>query len=213
MELAADLRLHMQKEEWVLFPAIRAIEGGAHQGMPISAPVGVMAHEHDRAGRVRSELREITGGYVVPLWACGTFRALYHGLSELEATMHVHVHLENNFGEAIANATESIEQSRTRGRPQYEALGLTVRARGLHAMARTHSAIADARCAVDVAGTTGDPALLLVAFDVLLELDGSDDLAQRARALSDLVHDALPDEGMRGDFRGSEVVRRIGRRG
>ena len=96
MELAADLRLHMQKEEWVLFPAIRAIEGGAHPGMPISAPIGVMEHEHDRAGGVLSELREITGGYVVPPWACETFRALYHGLSELEATMHVHVHLENN---------------------------------------------------------------------------------------------------------------------
>ena len=96
MELAADLRLHMQKEEWVLFPAIRAIEGGAHPGMPISAPIGVMEHEHDRAGAVLSELREITGGYVVPLWACATFRALYRGLSELETTMHVHVHLENN---------------------------------------------------------------------------------------------------------------------
>ena len=96
MELAADLRLHMQKEEWVLFPAIRAIEGGAHPGMPISAPIGVMEHEHDRAGSVLSELREITGGYVVPPWACETFRALYRGLSELETTMHVHVHLENN---------------------------------------------------------------------------------------------------------------------
>jgi regulator of cell morphogenesis and NO signaling len=96
IELSADLRLHMQKEEWVLFPAIRAIEEGAHPGMPISAPIGVMEHEHDQAGGVLSELREITGGYVAPPWACETFRALYHGLSELEATMHVHVHLENN---------------------------------------------------------------------------------------------------------------------
>ena len=96
MELSADLRLHMQKEEWVLFPSIRAIEGGAHPGMPISSPIGVMEHEHDQAGGVLSELREITGGYVAPPWACETFRALYHGLSELEAAMHVHVHLENN---------------------------------------------------------------------------------------------------------------------
>ena len=96
MDLSADLTLHMQKEERVLFPAIRAIEGGADPGMPISAPIGIMEHEHDRAGSVLSELREITGGYVVPPWACETFRALYHGLSELEAMMHVHVHLENN---------------------------------------------------------------------------------------------------------------------
>jgi regulator of cell morphogenesis and NO signaling len=95
-DLSADLRLHMQKEERVLFPAIRAIELGAQPGVPISAPIGVMEHEHDRAGGVLSELREITGGYVAPPWACETFRALYHGLSELEAAMHVHVHLENN---------------------------------------------------------------------------------------------------------------------
>ena len=55
-----------------------------------------MEHEHDLAGGMLSELRDITDGYVVPLWACETFRALYHWLSELEATMHVHVHLENN---------------------------------------------------------------------------------------------------------------------
>jgi regulator of cell morphogenesis and NO signaling len=38
----------------------------------------------------------ITGGYHVPDWACATTRALYQGLAELEAAMHVHVHLENN---------------------------------------------------------------------------------------------------------------------
>jgi len=96
MDLSADLSLHMQKEERVLFPAIRTIDEGGRPGMPISTPIGVMEHEHDRAGGVLSELREITGGYVAPPWACETFRALYHGLSELEATMHVHVHLENN---------------------------------------------------------------------------------------------------------------------
>jgi regulator of cell morphogenesis and NO signaling len=40
--------------------------------------------------------RTITGGYVASPWACGTFRALYQGLAELESDMHVHVHLENN---------------------------------------------------------------------------------------------------------------------
>jgi regulator of cell morphogenesis and NO signaling len=33
---------------------------------------------------------------VAPSWACQTFQALYEGLSELEANMHVHVHLEDN---------------------------------------------------------------------------------------------------------------------
>lgn len=104
-ELSADLQLHMRKEEAVLFPAIRTVEaGGGRTPIPISAPITVMEAEHDRAGTLLSELRSITDGYVAPGWACQTFRALYHGLAELEAAMHVHVHLENNvlFPRAIA---------------------------------------------------------------------------------------------------------------
>ena len=96
-ELSDDLLSHMDKEEAILFPAIVAREAGstAH-GMPLSGPIHVMEHEHDRAGDVLAEMRQITGGYVVPDWGCQTFRALYHGLEELESAMHVHVHLENN---------------------------------------------------------------------------------------------------------------------
>jgi regulator of cell morphogenesis and NO signaling len=96
-ELSAEIRSHMRKEEMVLFPAIRAIESGrGRPAVPIAAPIAVMEGEHDHAGALLAELRSITGGYVAPSWACETFRALYHGLSELEAAMHVHVHLENN---------------------------------------------------------------------------------------------------------------------
>jgi regulator of cell morphogenesis and NO signaling len=96
-DLSADLRLHMRKEEIVLFPAIRMVEAGQKwPGVRIDAPIAMMEHEHEHAGAQLSELRTITDGYVAPEWACETFRALYHGLSELEAGMHVHVHLENN---------------------------------------------------------------------------------------------------------------------
>ena len=60
------------------------------------APIAVMEHEHDLAGALLGELRKLTDGYSAPAWACQTFQALYHGLAELESTMHVHVHLENN---------------------------------------------------------------------------------------------------------------------
>jgi regulator of cell morphogenesis and NO signaling len=105
-ELSAELRAHMRKEEGVLFPAIAAIEGGQESGIPISAPITVMEHEHDHAGALLSELRTITAGYAPPDWACQTFRALYDGLAELESTMHVHVHLENNvlFPRALGTA-------------------------------------------------------------------------------------------------------------
>jgi len=95
-ELAADLVDHMRKEELVLFPAIRAVENGLHERAWVSTPIAVMEDEHEHAGELLAELRRITQGYVAPEWACGTLRALYDGLSELEAAMHVHVHLENN---------------------------------------------------------------------------------------------------------------------
>ena len=104
-ELSADLRSHMRKEETVLFPAVRAVESnGGRLAIPISAPIAVMEAEHDHAGELLSELRTITDGYVAPEWACQTFRALYHGLADLEEGMHVHVHLENNvlFPRALA---------------------------------------------------------------------------------------------------------------
>lgn len=104
-ELTADLLTHMRKEEMVLFPAIRATELGRQGTMPIGTPIAVMEHEHDRAGALLAELRIITGGYRAPERACETYRALYHGLSEMEAQMHVHVHLENNilFPRALAS--------------------------------------------------------------------------------------------------------------
>ena len=111
--------------------------------------------------------------------------------------------------EAIATATDSIEQSRARGRPKYEALGLITRARGLHALVRTRNAIADAKTAVSVADRTGDPVLLLLALDALIGLDGTDELANRARAVTDRIYDGLPNEAMRRCFTDSEIMRRI----
>jgi regulator of cell morphogenesis and NO signaling len=87
----------MRKEEMVLFPAIEALEAGdARRPFPNAAPIAVMEDEHDRAGALLTELRSLTCGYEVPEWGCATMRALYYGLAELEAAMHVHVHLENN---------------------------------------------------------------------------------------------------------------------
>jgi regulator of cell morphogenesis and NO signaling len=106
--LSADLRSHMQKEEMVLFPAIRAIEQGGGPARPLSAPIAVMEHEHDDAGALLAELDAMTNHYAPPDWACGTFRALYQGLAELESTMHIHVHLENNI--LFPRALESVSR-------------------------------------------------------------------------------------------------------
>jgi len=111
--------------------------------------------------------------------------------------------------EAVATATDSIEQSRARQRPKYEGLALITRARGLHALSRTREAIADAKTAVGVADRTGDPMLLLLALDALIGLDGADELASRARAATECICNSLPSDVMRRCFTESEVMRRI----
>jgi len=111
--------------------------------------------------------------------------------------------------ETVGTATNSIEQSRARLRPKYEALGLITRARGLHALSRTREAIADAKTAVGVADRTGDPMLLLLALDALIGLDDTNELATRARALTDCIYDSLPNDVMRRCFTESEIMRRI----
>jgi tetratricopeptide (TPR) repeat protein len=113
------------------------------------------------------------------------------------------------FDEAFATATDSIEQSRMRGRPKYEALGLITRAQGLNALTRTREAIADAKTAVSVAEKTGDPALLLLALDALIGFEGTDELATQARTVTDRIYTSLPSEVLRRCFTDSEVVRRI----
>jgi regulator of cell morphogenesis and NO signaling len=101
--LQAELLSHMAREDAVLFPAIIASEAAlAFDGNPwqpwlaIEGPVPVMEAEHESAGAALAAMRDLTGGYAAPDWACPTFRGLYHGLAQLEADMHVHVHLENH---------------------------------------------------------------------------------------------------------------------
>ncbi len=103
-ELADDLESHMMKEERVLFPYIVALEKAVAEGrlLPrspfgtVANPIAAMEAEHDDAGRLLAEMNRLTGGYALPEGACNTFRALFHGLSELEREMHLHVHLENH---------------------------------------------------------------------------------------------------------------------
>ena len=90
-EMGVSLTEHMAKEEQILFPMLRA-GAGARAHMPIK----VMMHEHeDHAANLR-RTRALTADLVAPADACGTWRALYDGLRELELDLMRHVHLENN---------------------------------------------------------------------------------------------------------------------
>jgi regulator of cell morphogenesis and NO signaling len=93
--LSRDMYSHMEKEERVLFPALRAIEAGA-AARPLDGPIEQMVHEHDEAAALLREMRSLTGGFTPPMDACTSFRVLMHGLAALEKDLHRHVHKENN---------------------------------------------------------------------------------------------------------------------
>jgi regulator of cell morphogenesis and NO signaling len=110
--LAEELRVHLMKEEQMLFPYISLMEESALAGEPappamfgtVANPVRMMMQEHDGAGEALRSLRSVTSDYKVPEDACITYRTLYGALEGYEADLHQHIHLENNilFPRAIA---------------------------------------------------------------------------------------------------------------
>lgn len=98
--LCDELWPHLVKEERVLFPAVRELAGATETPWfpfgPTSGPISILLTEHDSAGEMLEKLRDLTGGYQAPEDACASYTALYQGLEEFEADMHLHVHKENN---------------------------------------------------------------------------------------------------------------------
>jgi regulator of cell morphogenesis and NO signaling len=90
-DMAVALDEHMQKEERILFPMMKA---GGHP--MITSPIGVMRHEHDEHGERLAHLEHLTDDCTVPPEACASWRALYAGVRKLVDDVREHVHLENN---------------------------------------------------------------------------------------------------------------------
>ena len=96
-ELRNDLDPHLQREERVLFPMIRALMSAKiRPTLSVRTPIAVLCADHDRAGELLQALRKQTRGYLTPPDGCASYRAFYDGLAELEADLHLHVHKENN---------------------------------------------------------------------------------------------------------------------
>lgn len=90
---------HLEKEEQILFPLIRAGRGRMAQ-----MPVQVLIHEHDDHGQNLTRIRQITHDFSLPPNACASWRELYRALAELEGELMDHIHLENSilFPRALA---------------------------------------------------------------------------------------------------------------
>jgi regulator of cell morphogenesis and NO signaling len=103
-DLNRDLIPHMQKEEMVLFPYIEQMDEAVSAGRPapvpffgtVQNPIHMMMMEHDAAGEILKEIRQISGGFTVPEDGCISYETLYKALDALEQDLHQHIHLENN---------------------------------------------------------------------------------------------------------------------
>ena len=110
--MSDELQQHMLKEERILFPYVRDLverQRGAC-GRTISPfgtvenPIRMMEREHRDAAGTLQLIRELTGGYAVPVDGCTTYAVCMAELAQFERDLHLHVHLENHvlFPRAVA---------------------------------------------------------------------------------------------------------------
>jgi regulator of cell morphogenesis and NO signaling len=95
--LAKELSAHLEKEEEVLFPAIKQVFTGSSKAAGIVRDeLNGYTEEHEAAGAAMDRINEITNAYALPSDACNSYRVAFDLLQKFEDDLHNHVHLENN---------------------------------------------------------------------------------------------------------------------
>lgn len=96
--LRAALLEHTDDENQNVFPLILAFfeKPTLELKEQLKPHVFELEEEHDNAGRLLHELRDITDNFTLPEDACNTYRIVYARLEQLEKDTFDHVHLENN---------------------------------------------------------------------------------------------------------------------
>jgi regulator of cell morphogenesis and NO signaling len=97
-ELKKELLEHTAKEEATSFPLILTLDRNPdiENKAEIIEIIRELEKEHDHAGNILRELRQVTSDYTLPIDACGTYTLVYKRLEMLESHTFMHVHLENN---------------------------------------------------------------------------------------------------------------------
>jgi len=103
-QLDEELSQHLAKEEAILFPYVVKLERASMNGSAkphgcfgaVANPIAMMTAEHDAAGAIMAEIRDLSHHFTTPAGACPTYHAFYDGLKEFEQDLHRHIHLENN---------------------------------------------------------------------------------------------------------------------
>ena len=102
--LSNELTEHLKSEEESVFPLIKTVyekrrngeEPTEHEISALKEELGQMVDEHEVAGSIMADIRELSNGFTPPEGACTTYIILYKNLAGFEEDLHKHVHLENN---------------------------------------------------------------------------------------------------------------------
>ena len=93
--LSDELTSHLEKEETILFPAIKAKAADSSIQFDKNV-ISILEDEHDNVGTIIKRIQELSNNFTPPEWACNTYKALYHKLDEFINDLYQHIHLENN---------------------------------------------------------------------------------------------------------------------
>lgn len=104
VELSNDLLEHLEEEEVTVFPLIKRVNQTVERGenpskgdqKALQDELDKMVDDHEGAGNVMAEIRELSNEFTPPQDACATYQILYKNLAGFEEDLHKHVHLENN---------------------------------------------------------------------------------------------------------------------
>lgn len=97
-QLRDDMKLHLIKEEHILFPYFLKLDTTSPPTPPfgtVENPVRMMMMEHRTDSLLLHKMREITDNFTLPEGACANFIALYKGLHELMEDLFQHIALED----------------------------------------------------------------------------------------------------------------------
>lgn len=96
--LKEELIAHTDDEDHNVFPAILSYikEPTVERLEALRPHIEELEDEHETAGTVLKEMREITNGFTPPDDACNTHRLVLKRLENLEKDTFQHIHLENN---------------------------------------------------------------------------------------------------------------------
>ncbi|MDD3723335.1 MAG: iron-sulfur cluster repair di-iron protein [Lutibacter sp.] len=93
--ISSEMTSHMRKEEFILFPAIKAKADNPHFEFD-EKTFSLIKDEHEEVGILIKKIQELSSDFTPPEWACNTFKALYFKLEEFTNDLYQHIHLENN---------------------------------------------------------------------------------------------------------------------